>query len=115
MLFYAMLWAVIKDRKQLKAEILERFTTPAPETAPESTAKTLQYIVNGKTIPCTFDQYYYVVLGMHLLNADIRRESVQLYYKCSISDATMNTGDIQDIEAANLFFSDRLDYLNHIN
>lgn len=85
------------------------------EQVEKAEKKRLEYIVNNNKIPCTFDRYYYVKLGLPLPIIKIDRDVVERQYERKVQEAEVGTVQHKEVEAANGFFSDRLNYLSHLN
>lgn len=94
-------------------EAYQNNLTSAPIPLPEE--KRLEYLVNNKKIPCAFERYYYVILGMPLPVIRIDRDVVERHYEYKANDTGISTATRQDIEAANIFFNDRINYVSHLN
>ena len=77
--------------------------------------KSIEYVVNSKKIPCTFERYYYIKLNMALPVINIDPASIERHYQRKLQDNTLDISTINDVEAANRFFIDRLNYLSNLN
>ncbi len=85
------------------------------EQVEKAEQKRLEYIVNNNKIPCTFERYYYIKLGLPLPILKIDLDVVERQYERKVQDAEIGTVQYQEVEAANKYFIDRLNYLSHLN
>ena len=137
MIFYGVLWAAINEHKNWKSYLSWDGCESEPgssednerpfvanssativtyeEVVLKKPEKKLQYIVNGETIPCPFERYYYLKLGMALPILRIDRDVVERHYQRKVADKTIDPRNRNRIEAANLFLNDRLNYLEYLN
>lgn len=77
--------------------------------------KRIEYIVNNKSIPCPFERYYYIKLKMPLPIISIEQEAIERHYQDRMQNKEQEASNINDIEAANKFFTDRINYFSHLN
>ena len=112
-LIYAVIVIAGMDNKKLfsKKEWEKLLTWPEYNTE----KKQLEYIVNERKIPCAFERYYYIKLNMPLPVLMIEPETIKRHYQHLIQDDSLDTKNLNDIEAANKFFNDRLAYLSYLN
>ena len=118
--FIFLYWMSRNDRKSAlpeRALLKSEYDKLAIPTIPISLEqeRRLEYIVNGRKIPCTFERYYYIKLGMALPIMRIDRDVIERQYQRKVSDTSNDVAQSPDIEAANQYFTDRLNYLEHLN
>ena len=77
--------------------------------------KRLEYIVNSKKIPCAFERYYYIKLNMPLPIIKLEPDIIERHYQKRLKEDTIDIGTLNDVEAAQKFFNDRIGYLSHQN
>ena len=77
--------------------------------------KSIEFVVNSKKIPCAFERYYYVKLNIALPVTYIDPASIERHYQRKLQDNKLDISTLNDVEAANRYFIDRLKYLSSLN
>lgn len=122
-LFYTWIGSVLdkRSKKQPDAtttEDIEAIDEQLRQTIDEPLfrkARKLRYIVNGSTIPCTFQRYYYIKLGWPLPEMKLDREMLERQYLKKKNDLTVDLKTGLVVEGANQYFTDRLNYFSQLN
>ena len=104
-----------RDHKLAFAERAYRKQLNSAPTIPIEPEKRLEYIVNSKKIPCAFERYYYVKLKMPLPVMKIEPDIIERHYQQRLQDNELDINILNDVEAANRFFIDRIEYLSYLN
>ena len=79
------------------------------------TRKQLEYIVNDRKIPCTFERYYFDRLHMPTPAPQIDMAVINRYYSLRLIGDKLDRQALNDVEAAQKFFNDRIGYLSCLN
>ncbi len=111
---YHLFRAFTKDNDTSAEEAYQVQLNPA-SPAQLNPERKLEYIVNNKQIPCAFERYYYVKLKMPLPIIRIDPEVIERHYQIRLQDKETDANTLNDVEAANRFFIDRMGYLSHLN
>ncbi len=83
--------------------------------ASKARGKQVQYIVNDIKIPCSFERYYFDRLHMPFPIISIDATVINRYYEFRLYGDKLDTQTKIDVEAAKIFFFDRIHYMHSLN
>lgn len=77
--------------------------------------KKINYYVNNRLIPCHFERYYYLKLGMALPIMRVDEDVLERHYHRKMFEKIEDIDAVKDLEAAQAFFNDLIQYTSYLN